>query len=252
MERIAERRESGLTGTALRTWGFFFVLLGAVGMGLVQNRLLGIGQFTMGDLVQAMQESKTVMILATVALVFQAAETCAVPFFAFLLVEGYSHTSSLKNYLLRVGGLAVLSEIPYNLAMTGNLINMDSRNPVFGLLVCLIMLYLYSHFKNVFLKVIITAAGVVWCEMLGIQHGSCTLLLVATLWGMRKKPQFRLFVACAVAVVCTMISPFYLAAPMSFIGIHMYNGKVGERSRLVNYLCYPAILILVAVTGMFI
>lgn len=249
MERIGERRETGLTSTALRTWGFLFVLLGAAGMGIVQNNLLDMDGLTMEGMVQAMQQSETVMILATVALVLQAAEACAVPFFAFLLVEGVGHTSSFKNYVLRVGALALISELPYNLAMTGNLIHMDSRNPVFGLLVCLVMLYLYRNFKNVLLKVLITAAGVVWCEMLGIDHGSCTLLLVAALWAMRKKPQFRLFVACTVAVVCSIISPFYLAAPMSFIAIHMYNGKLGERSWLVNYLCYPAIMLVVGILG---
>lgn len=251
MERINERRETGLTATALRTWGFLFVLLGAAGMGILQNGLLGIGKLSVEAMVQAMQQSETVMILATVALILQAAEACAVPFFAFLLVEGAVHTSNMKKYMLRVAILALICELPYNLAIGGGIWVPDSRNPVFGILLCLIMLYLYGQCKPVLLKILITAAGVVWCEMLGVAHGSCTLLLVATLWAMRKKPQFRLFVACSVAVVCSVISPFYLASPMSFIAIHMYNGKPGERNRLVNYLCYPVILILVFVASKF-
>lgn len=251
MERIRERRPTGLTNTALRTWGFLFVLFGVAGMAIVQNGLLGIGQMSMEAMVEAMQGSETVMILATIAIVLQAAECCAIPFFAFLLVEGFIHTSNLKNYLIRVGVLALISELPYNLAMGGSLWVTDSRNPVFGLFLSLCMLYLFSNFKPVLLKILITAAGVVWCEMLGIAHGSCTLLLVATLWGMRKKPQYRHFVGCMVAVLCSIISPFYLAAPMSFIAIHMYNGELGERNKTVNYLCYPVILLVIGIVGKF-
>ena len=249
MERINNDRRSGLSGTALRTWGFLFIVLGAAGMAVIQNGLLGLGNVNPTELLEAMQQSSDVMGFVTVALVLQAIESCAVPIFAFLLVEGFQHTSDFKMYLTRIGIVALISELPYNLAMGGSLWVTDSRNPVFGMLICLIMLYLYSHFKNVLLKVAITIAGVLWCEMLGIDYGSFTLLLVATLWGMRNKPQYRLFVGCAVAGVCSIISPFYLASPMSFLAIHGYNGEPGERNRVVNYLTYPVILLVVGILG---
>lgn len=249
MEKIDRSRIGGLTGNALRTWGFLFLVLGTAGVSLIQNGMLGFQGLDAAQMLEAMEQSQTVMGLVTVALVLRAIEACAVPVFAFLLVEGFLHTSDWTRYLGRVCIVALLSEIPYNLAMGGSLWMTDSRNPVFGLALALVMLYFYRRFRNIFLKIAITVAGVLWCQMLKVDYGAFTVLLVATLWGMRKWPQYRLFAGCGVAVSCCLISPFYLASPMSFLAIHSYNGEPGERNRLVNYLAYPAILLVFGILG---
>ena len=248
MERINTHKPRGLTAMGIRIWGMIFLALGIVGRGIFQNHLLGLSQISTDELLTAMQNSDQVMFYATVALILQAVETCAVPIFAYLLVEGFTHTSDYGKYLLRVSLVAVVSEIPFNLCMSGNFIDTGSRNPVFGMVLGLVILYFYRtyeerSFKNFFIKAAITFAGLFWASLLRIETASSVVIIAAVLWAARKKPNFRNMLGCAAAISCCLISTLYLVAPMSFMIIHFYNGEKGEGNRGVNYAAYPIFLV---------
>lgn len=256
MERLRYNKTTGLTANGLRTWGMIFCALGVVGRGLIQNRILGVGTLTAQQLLELMNGSGDAMILATASLVLQAMETCAAPIFCILLLEGFGHTSDFTHYIGRVIGTALLSEIPYNLVMSGKFLDLGSRNPVFCMVLGLVVLYFYRRYeekgaKNLLVKAVVTVAAVVWTEMLQIDFGACVVLLIAVMWAFRRKPVYRNMAGMVMAIVCTLIDMFFLAAPMGFLPVHMYNGEQGERSPWVNYLAYPAILLVVALVGMF-
>ena len=122
MENQNNTRRSGLSGQALKIWGMLFLLLGIIGRSIFQKELLGVGQVSGQELLELMGASDQAMIYATVALILQAVTTCAIPVFAFLLVEGFQHTASFKRYVLKMAAMAVVSEIPYNFAMSGKAI----------------------------------------------------------------------------------------------------------------------------------
>ena len=257
MERLArqERERSGITRQALRLWGLLFVMAGILGRSILQNRLLNMGNINSQELLDAMIQSEQVMVYATLALIMQAVEACAIPIFAFLLVEGVQRTSNLDKYLVRVVGLAFVSELPYNLAMSGSLWDTTSLNPVFGLAFAMGMLYLFRLYGGDsigkrLLRVVITAAAVLWPMMLRIQDGACCVIMVAVLWLCRDKKQYRTFIGCAVGALCSLLSFYYLAIPMAFLAIHFYRGDKGEENRLVNYLAYPVLLLAAALAGM--
>src|SRR5699024_11375707 len=62
----------------------------------------------------AVAADPSLMSLSTWATILQMIGWLSVPVFAFLLVEGFQHTSSFKRYLLTMLGFAVVSEIPYD------------------------------------------------------------------------------------------------------------------------------------------
>lgn len=255
MEQIGKRKKRTINGNALRTWGLLFLTAGVLGRGLIQNHILGVGVLTTQQLLEVMGSSQQAMSLVTASLVLQALETCAVPLFALMLVEGVQNTSSFPAYFKRVLILAALCELPYNLAMHGKLLFLGNRNPVFALVMCMVMLYLFSRFPegkkiNVLLKVVITIAAILWCEMLKIEYGSATVLIVSVMWAFRKNTLYRNFAGAAAAIVCTVMSMYFLAAPMAFMIIHGYDGEKNTNSRQVNYLAYPVILLAAAAAGL--
>ena len=237
MERLGNNRPSGLHAGNLRAWGMLFVVAGIVGRSILQNRMLGIGVLSAEELVQLMQTSQEAMIIATIALVLQAMETVAIPIFVFLLVEGFLHTSDWKKYLLRVSGMAVLTEIPYDLAMYGKVMDFGGQNPALALVLCMIVLYMFKRFAGKKLICVVMAlAGILWGIMLKIDHSVPMLLMLCIIYLFRNKRMYMGFSGMAVAAVCTAISPFYLAGAMGFLAIHFYNGEPGEGNRVVNYL----------------
>lgn len=256
MERLSTRKKRGsINGNALRTWGLLFLAAGVAGRGVIQTHMLGIGQVTAQQLLAVISSSQEAMMLATCSLVLQAIETCALPIFALMLVEGVQHTSDMKAYVLRVAGLAALCELPYNLAMSGKLFALDSRNSVFGLVLCMVMLLFFRYysekkFTNTLIKVVVAVAAIVWCEMLKIEFGSAMVLVTAVLWAFRGNPMYRNFAGAAAAIVCTAFSPFFLASPMGFMAVHFYDGEPGTNSRAVNYLAYPTMLLAAGLVGL--
>ena len=252
MERLGNTRPSGLNTGSLRTWGMLFAIAGIVSRCVLQNTLLGVGTRSMQELMELMQADQTAMIITTVSLVLQAMETVAVPIFVFLLFEGFQHTSDWKKYLTRLVGLALLTEIPYDLAMNGKVLEFGTQNPVIGLVLCFALLLLFRRFAGKKLICVMMAlAGFVWALMLKVDHGIPMLLMICVIYLFRDKHMFMGFSGMAAAALCTGISPFYLAAPMGFLAIHFYNGEQGNSSKLVNYLFYPLTLLAIGLIARF-
>lgn len=254
MERLANRKKQGISGDLLRTWGLIFLASGVIGRGVLQNAVLGVGNASPEQLLAAISASREAMLLASVSLVLQAVETCALPIFALLLTEGMQHTKDVKAYFLRVLKLALLTEIPYNLAMNGSLFHLESRNPVFGLVLCMLMVALSGKFSSgkpgsKLIKALIALAAILWCEMLGVEFGTPLVLVTAILWALRGNTLYRNFAGAAAAMVCTLFSPFFLASPMGFLAVHFYDGEKGTCGRAFAYLAYPGMLLAAAAAG---
>ena len=258
MERINDTRPRGLNRGALRTWALLLAVGGLVGRGLIQNHILGVGTVSTDQLLAMMNASSDTMTLVTVSLVLQFAEAMAVPLFALLLAEGVAHTASLKKYVLRVAACALAAEIPYDLLMHGKVVAMSTQNPMFGLVLGLLVIHFFrmyqgKGFKNFMVKLLVVAMGIVWARMLGVEMGEAVVLLAAPMYAFRHKPMVRNLLAAILAMVCAVFSLFFVMAPFGGLFLHFYNGEKGEAEpgKVVTYLAYPAAILLLALAGMF-
>lgn len=64
--------------------------------------------------------------------------------FAYLIVEGFIHTRSRLKYLLRLTLLAFVSEIPFDLAFSGQLVDSTGQNTIFTLSIGVLVLIVWE------------------------------------------------------------------------------------------------------------
>ena len=251
----SNQARKGSDAASLRKWALIFLTAGIIGRAILRNGMLGLDSLNGAELM-AVLDKDGAMTVAAVAILCGVLETCAVPLFAFFLVEGFLRTSSFEKYLLRVAGVAIVSELPYNFAMSGKLLDLGSRNPAFGLVIALVMLFFFGRYgekklMHTLMKVMIFTAAFLWCLMLHIDQGICIVVFVGALWLIREKSNLRSLTAFAGAMLCTLFDFFYMGACLSCIMLHRYNEERGEQNEILNYAAYPVLLLVFGIAAKF-
>ena len=85
----------------------------------------------------------------------------AFPIFAFMTAEGFFRTRNLKRYMGRLLVFALVSEIPFNLMMSGSLIYPFHQNVLWSFLISLSLMWVNekAHAKRKWWLNLLTAAG---------------------------------------------------------------------------------------------
>lgn len=236
MEAQGRRRLPQLeaTGVTLKWYACITLLFYSLSMTVLQRGLLGIEQQRFGELRQMMAGDARFMVLSSWAVVFQLLGGLGIPVVAFLLVEGFVHTKNYTAYLLRLLLFGLVSEIPFDYAMTGKCFYWGSQNLLFTLAVGLVMLYglrLFAAGKGV--KVLIVLAAAAWCLMLKTQFGLWMILLIAVYYLMYDRREKLL--------VGGILSLAYVSAPLSNFVLKRYNHQLGPHPwKYGFYALYPA------------
>lgn len=185
----------------------------------------------------------------------------AFPIFAFMIVEGYFHTHSLKNYIKRIAIGAVCSEIPFNLMVGKSFFLPSHQNVFWTFLIALLTITLlemqkmYSRGSRAFISSCTVLLGVFFADICMTDYGGIGILTVLLFYFCRERTWF--------SRICQIIGMYLLNvcmfggysypvqvlgypivivqqgfAILSLLPIWMYQGQKGIRSKRFQHFCY--------------
>jgi len=185
----------------------------------------------------------------------------AFPLYAFMIVEGYFHTKNLKKYVCRLLLFAVISEIPFNLAMGSQPFYPIHQNVLWSFLLSIGLIHWNEKTKGSVLwkRILVgcltvmigTAAGLL--AMLDFYHAGVLTVLVFYFFGGRKWWCYLGQVICLWYINVELLGGFayeihlgeasyFLSrqglALLALIPIWLYRGKQGYHSRILQYTYY--------------
>lgn len=201
----------------------------------------------------------------------------AFPIFAFLIVEGYFHTSNLKKYVMRLLIFAVLSEIPFNLMMGSRWIYPLHQNVLWTFLIAIMLIHWNEkarksgkRWKRILIGIVSVVLGYVLglLTMVDYYHAGVLTVLVFYFFRGRKWWQFlgqflalvyinrELLGGFAYEIDWFGETIFFLRqnfALLALIPIWLYKGKQGPHSKALQYTYYafyPVHLLVLALIKM--
>lgn len=203
---------------------------------------------------------------------FRCIGRIAMPLFLFLLVQGFFKTSNLKKYILRIGIIAIITEI---IIKVQNYINVNNNivlnvkpilplNVLFSFILILITLRLIDRkiFKDdildIFSRVMIITLIVLIYLYINIDYRIYGLIIGIIMYFLEKlkqtynnditKTKISVF---SVIVQFFLIVPIYIMSTKSIISIFsavafliilLYNGQKGIKNKFISitfYLIFP-------------
>lgn len=178
----------------------------------------------------------------------------AFPIFCFLLVEGFFHTRNRWKYLLNMVIFALVTEVPFDLAMKGRVVDWSYQSVYVTLSVGLIMMIACNtlmhderipHEWGTFFSMAVIAACAYINYLAKSDYGYKGILLIATLYVFHDFKKTQALCGSAVACFEWVEKIRNITASLSFILIYTYNGKRGIKiNKYVFYAFYPVHLFL--------
>lgn len=185
----------------------------------------------------------------------------AFPIFAFMTVEGFFHTRNLKKYMLRMLFFALISEIPFNLMMSGGFFYPFHQNVLWSFLLGLFLMNLNEKAKakgKLWIRILTGVGTFLLGTIVGLlsmmdymQYGVWMILAFYFLRGRKWWNYVGQFVVLAyinyavrgLSYEITLFGkeiwfPQQCFAVLALIPIWLYRGKQGPHNKVLQYIYY--------------
>ena len=184
----------------------------------------------------------------------------AFPLFAFMAVEGYPHTRSLKKYLLRLLMLAVISEIPFDLLVSGSVFDPMHQNVIWTIILGLCCIRAFDNISaglKKMLSAVVIIASLAAAIIARVDYSSAGVLTLLAFYAFRGNTvRCRLMQLLSLAFINLVLLggiefafPYQALAVLSLPIIWLYDGSQGPHNGFIkaaNYLFYPAHMLILA------
>ena len=184
----------------------------------------------------------------------------AFPLFAFMAVEGYLHTRSLKKYLLRLLMLAVISEIPFDLLVSGSVFDPMHQNVIWTIILGLCCIRAFENISadlKKMLSAVVIIASLAAAIIASVDYSSAGVLTLLAFYAFRGNTvRCRLMQLLSLAFINLVLLggigfafPYQALAVLSLPIIWLYDGSQGPHNGFIkaaNYLFYPAHMLILA------
>lgn len=194
----------------------------------------------------------------------------AFPIFAFLTVEGYTHTSDVKKYMKRLFIFALISEIPFNYLMVSNWVYPFHQNVIWTFLEGVIMFRLMDKVKkNTWYYPIVISLIVLLFFIIGsitfVDYYGTGLLTMAIFYIFKERKPLNIIITIILIyyINTNILGGYYYninilgfnfelvqqsLATLALIPIYLYKGKKGNSPnwfKYFNYAFYPGHIIII-------
>lgn len=147
---VQEKGKRGISGSTIKIIAVLAMLIDHTAAAVLVRQLFanGLREIAASGIDAQQQWLLDNAMLYFVYTIMRAIGRLGFPIFCFLLVEGFQRTRNVKKYALRLGLFALISEIPFDLAIGGRLPLWGYQNVYFTLLLGLLALCAYSFFAK--------------------------------------------------------------------------------------------------------
>lgn len=228
-----------LSGSTLKIIAMISMLVDHVGVVILEYMMQSVSY-----------DRETILALTRADKIIRGAGRMAFPLFAFLLVEGFVHTHSRVRYVIRLAALALISEVPFDLAVFREVFHPERQNVFFTLALGFLMMIGMEYVKTLtvgkdrhkigedastLLRLLILIAASCASYLLKSDYTLVGVAVIALFYLFRDMP-YGSVVAGALGCAIVLSSPAALA---SVVPIALYNGERGPKLKWMFYVIYP-------------
>jgi hypothetical protein len=238
--------KKGLTGANLKWMAIILMAIDHIGAVIVEPMLLHPNIYQVKDW----------HTLYNVYMVLRALGRFSFPMFCFLMAEGFGYTRSKVKYLRNLLLFAVISEIPFDLALKGVCWDISYQNVFFTLALGLLAIWsgeelqksnlvpAIENGKEIWVRIscIAVVAGMALiAELLNTDYGAIGVIVIFILYRRKENKISGAFFAWLILTLSIWLEVFCLP----FVGaVKLYNGQRGKQNKYFFYFFYPVHLLL--------